>query len=188
MPGKSSSNDAASVLVMWLPSTKDVPAVENQAVSTYLQAGSFKSVNYALESRFAVPAVPGARGAIFGPAKGTLGLAVAVVPEGRFLVVDFAQQNGATNAQHSVVSLSQAQQARLRQVGSSFSLGVTTHPLEASLIFAGVAVSLAALVILVPLSIGLARRRRRLAQDALARRTVQGRGRKIARHHAARSQ
>ena len=188
-PEASSTANAASVLVSWLPSASDAAGVEKQAVSSYLTSGSFKSDSYTMKGRFSIPAVAGAQAATFGPApsKGSQGLAVAVFPEGRFVVVDFAQQAGAAQAQATVISLSQAQAAHLRQIGSGFTLGVTTYPAAASLIFGGVAVALAALVVAVPVGVSRGRRRRRAARDLAARRAVQGRGRKIAKHHAARS-
>ncbi len=188
-PETSSAANAASVLVSWLPTTSDATAVEKQAVSSYLASGSFKSDSYTMKGRFSIPAVAGAQAATFGPApsKGSQGLAVAVFPAGRYVVVDFAQQSSAPKAQATVISLSQAQAAHLRQIGSGFSLGVTTYPAAASLIFGGVAVALAALVVLVPLGVSGGRRRRRAGRDLAARRAVQSRGRKIAKHHAARS-
>jgi hypothetical protein len=187
---QSSSSDVASVVLSWLPSTSDAATVQKQAVSAYLAAGSFKTDDsYSLESRFAVAGVPGAAGVIFGPAPSTghLGLAVAVLGEGRFVSVDFAQLSSPAPAQAAATSLAQAEYAHLRQVGPGFTLGVTHYPLEASLILIGVAVTLAALLVLVPLGVSRGRRHRRLAREAASRRAVQGRGRKIAKHHAARS-
>ncbi len=190
-PGtKSSSSDVASIVVSWLPSGSDAGAVQKQAISSYLQSGSFKADDsYSLKQRFAVAGVPGAGAAIFGPApsKAQLGLAVVVFPEGRYVAVDFAQLSSPAAAQAAATSLARAEYAHLRQLGSGFSLGVTHYPLEASLILAGVALVLAALVVLVPLGISRGRRRRRLAREAASRRALQGRGRKIARHQAARS-
>jgi hypothetical protein len=189
-PGtKSSSTEVASVVVSWLPSDSDAAAVQKQAASSYLQSGSFKTNSYSLKQRFSVAGIPGAAGGVFGPApsKGQLGLAVVVFPEGRYVAVDFAQLSSPAAAQGAATSLAQAEYAHLHQVGTGFTLGVTHYPLEASLVLVGVAVTLATLVVLVPFGIIRGRQRRRLAREAASRRAVQGRGRKIAKHQAARS-
>jgi hypothetical protein len=188
----SSSTDVASVLAIWLPTTSDAAAVEKQAVSADLAATSYQSADgYALERRFTIPAVPGAQAAVYGPQSSKSnqgeGVAVVVFPEGRYVVTDFVQMTSATKAQAEATSLTEAEETQLRQVGPGFTLSVTHLPLEASLIFAGLTVSLAALVVLVPLGVSRARVRQRLAREAASRRAVQGRGRKIARHQAARS-
>ena len=197
-PGTASSpTDAASVLAIWLPTTSDAAAVEKQAVSTDLAATSYQSADgYSLERRFTIAAVPGAQAAVYGPQsagsshkpKSTQGEGVAVVvfPEGRYVVTDFVQMTSATQAQAEATSLTEAEETHLHQIGSGFTLSVTHLPLEASLIFAGLTVSAAALVVLVPLGVSRARRRQRRAREAASRRAVQGRGRKIARHQAAR--
>lgn len=192
-PGTTSSSiNEASALVMWLPTTSDAAAVQKQAVATDLAASSYKSAGgYSLERRFDVGGVPGAQAAVYGPAssKSTQGQGVAVVvfPEGRYVVTDYVQMTSATQAQAEASSLTEAEDLHLRQAGPGFTLSVTHWPLEASLVFAGVTVALAALVVLVPLGVIRARRRRQSARQAAARRAVQGRGRKIARHQAARS-
>jgi hypothetical protein len=184
----SSSSNLASVLVAWLPTRADAAAVEKQAVSIDLAAATFKkSFNYLPKHQFAVAGVPGAQAALFGPSKGNQGVAVAVVPDGRFVAVSFVDLTSAAKAQTEVSSLAQAEEAHLQKVGQGFTLSVTHWPLEASLIVAGITVSLAALMVLVPLGIIRARRRRRVAREAAGRRAVQGRGHKIAKHQAARS-
>jgi hypothetical protein len=172
-----------------LPSGSDATTVQRQAVTTYLAAGSFKPNSYSLLSRVSVPKVPGAQAATFGPApaKGANPrLTVVVFRQGRMVVVDYAQQSSTAKAEAAAISLAQVENAHLKQVGSGFSLKVTAYPLVASLIYAGVAVALAALVILVPIGVNRGRRRRRVAREAAARRALQGRGRKIAKHQAAR--
>ncbi len=189
-PGKTSSpTDAASVQVAWLPNPSVAAAVEKQAVSADLAAGTFKADGYSLERRFVVAGVPGAQGAVFGPgsSKGKQGVAVAVFPEGRYAVIDLVGLASATQAQTEVTSLAEAENAHLHQVGPDFTLSVTHWPLEASLVVASGTVALAALVVLVPLGVIRTRRRQRLAREAAKKRAVQGRGRKIARHQAARS-
>jgi Flp pilus assembly protein TadB len=177
--------------------------VEKQAVSTDLAATSYQSADgYSLERRFTIAAVPGAQAAVYGPQASKSnqsggsshtsksdqgeGVAVVVFPEGRYVVTDFVQMTSATKAQAEATSLTKAEETHLHQIGSGFTLSVTHLPLEASLIFAGVTVGVAALVVLVPLGVSRARRRQRLAREAASRRAVQGRGRKIARHQAAR--
>jgi hypothetical protein len=186
--GSASSSDVASVVVSLLPSKSDATSVEAQAPTTYLGATSFKSNSYALVGPLAVPAVTGAQGATFRPtsAKGTPRLVVVVFQMGRYVVVDFVQRTGATAAQASATSLAQAEAQHLRQVGSGFSLVVTTWPTDASLIYGGVAVAIALITVVVPVGVSRGRRRRRLAREAVARRAVQGRGRKIAKHQAVR--
>jgi hypothetical protein len=189
-PGQASSpTDAASVQVAWLPSRSEAAAVEKQAVTTDLGPGTFKADSYTLERRFMVAGVPGAEGALFGPtpSKGKQGVAVVVFPEGRYAVIDLVALASAPQARTEVTSLAEAENAHLQQVGPDFTLSVTHWPLEASLIFAVVTVALAALVVLVPVGVIRARRRQRSAREAAKKRAVQGRGRKIARHQAARS-
>jgi hypothetical protein len=183
-----STSDIAQLLVAWLPSTADAAAVAKQATTTYLAPTSFKTDSYTLLGRLTVPGVPAAAGASFGPApsKGTERLSVATFQDGRFVVVDYVQQSGADKASAAAVALAQAESARLKTVGSGFTLRVTSWPLVASLIYAGVAVAIAVLVIVVPLGLARSRRHQRLARQAMARRAVQGRGHKIAKHQAAR--
>lgn len=187
--GSTASSDISSLLVSWLPTGSDAAAVQRQAVSSYLSTGSFKSNGYTLQHRLALPGLVGAAAATFGPpsGKGTERLSVAAVPEGRFEVVAFAQQTGAVKSEATLTSLAKSEAAHLRAAGSGFTLGVTTWPVAASLIFWGVAAALAGLIVLVPMGVGRARRRRRLAREASAKRAVQGRGRKVAKHQAARS-
>ena len=99
-PGTTSTTDVASLVVSMLPTTADAVAVQGQAAKTYLAASSFKANNYRLLGSLAVPSVAGAQAATYGPvsAKGTQGLAVVVFREGRFAVVAFVQQTGATRA------------------------------------------------------------------------------------------
>jgi hypothetical protein len=184
----SSSSNLASVLVAWLPNQADAAAVAKQAVAIDLAPATFKkSFNYVPKHQFAVAGVPGVQAALFGPSKGNQGVAVAVVPDGRFVAVSFVDLTGAAQAQTEATSLAQAEDVHLQQVGQGFTLGVTHWPLEASLIVVGVTVSVAALLVLVPLGLIRARRRRRAARAAVSRRAVQGRGHKIAKHQAARS-
>lgn len=184
-----STNDTAQLLVSWLPSAADATAVVKQATTTYLSPTSFKTDSYTLLSRLTVPAVPGAAGATFGPApsKGTERLSVAAFQDGRFVVVGYVQQSGAAKSGSSAVALAQAESARLKAVGTGFTLRVTSWPVVASLIYAGVAVAIAALVIVVPFGLARSRRHRQLARQAMARRAVRGHGHKIAKHQAARS-
>ncbi len=186
----SSSTNSASVVVWWLPTASDAVAVLKQAVTAELAAGSFKALdNYSLERRFAIAGVPGAQAALFGPgsAKGNGGVAAAVVPEGRYVVFDFAQMTTTLQAQTAVTALAEAEDLHLRQVGPGFTLSETHWPLEASLICAGVTVALAALLVLVPLGASRGRRRQQLAREASNRRAVKGRGHKIASRQAARA-
>jgi hypothetical protein len=186
----SPSTNVASVLVSWLPTTSDAAAVQKEAVSSELSAGSMKAAdNYALERRFNVAAVPGAQAAVFGPSasKGSQGLAVVVFREGRYVVTDFVQMTTAAKAQAEAISLTEGEDSHLQLVRQDFTLSATHWPLGASVILAGVTVALAALLVLVPIGVSRGRRRQVLAREAASRRAVQGRGRKIARHQAARS-
>jgi hypothetical protein len=185
--GSATSTDVASLLASWLPDAAAAATVQGQAGTTYLATASFKTDSYSLLSHFSVPQVAGAQGATFGPAKGaTPRLAVVVFRQGRIVVVDYAQQATAAKAVAAATSLAQVESTHLKQVGSGFTLKVTIWPLTASLIYAGVAVALAALVVVVPIGVSRGRRHRRLAREAAARRALQGRGRKIAKHQAAR--
>jgi len=187
-PGTTSTNDVASLLVSMLPTKADAVAVQAQATKAYLAGSSFKSNNYRLLGPLAVPSVAGAQAATFGPtsAKGAQRLAVVVFQEGRYAVVAFVQQTSLTRVDASAVALAQLEAAHLQKIGSGFSLTVTTRPLVASLILVGVAVAVALLVLLVPVGVRRNRLRRRQARDAAVRRALQGRGRKIAKHQAAR--
>jgi hypothetical protein len=182
------SSSIASVLVSMLPSRSSAAAVAAQATTAYLGAASFKSNNYVLAGRLAVPEVTGAQGATYRPtsAKATTRLAVAVFQVDRYVVVEFAQRSNAAAADSTVTGLAQAEAQHLRQVGSGFSLVVTTWPTAASLIYGGVTLAIAVLTLIVPVGVTRGRRRRRLAREAMARRALQGRGRKIAKHQAAR--
>jgi hypothetical protein len=177
-------------VVSWLPSASDAAAVQKQAVSTELAAGSFKGLdNYSLERRFAIAGLPGGQAALFGPAssKASGGVAAAVVPEGRYVVFDFVQMTTIAKAQVALTALANAEDLQLRRVGQGFSLSETHWPLEASLVFVAGTVALAALVVLVPLGVRRGRQRQRSAREAASRRAVKGRGHKIAGRQAARS-
>ncbi len=187
--GSAASTDVASLLASWLPNAADAATVQRQAAASYLAPGSFKTDSYTLLSHFSVPKVAGAEGVTFGPAaaKGaTPRLAVVVFRQGRTVVLDYAQRNSPAQAVATATALAQVENTHLQQVGSTFTLKVTHYPLVASLIYAGVAVALVALVVLVPIGVSRGRRHRRLAREAAARRALQGRGHKIAKHQAAR--
>ncbi len=132
----SSSTNVASVLAIWLPTTSDAAAVQKQAVSTDLAATSYQTADgYSLERRFAIAAVPGAQAAVYGPqspgskqsskSNPGQGVAVVVFSEGRYVVTDFVQLTSAAQAQAEAISLTEAEQSHLRQVGSGFTLSVT---------------------------------------------------------------
>jgi len=183
-----SSTSGASVLASLLPSDSDAVTVQAEAAKAYLAAGSFKSDGYGLAGTFAVPSVKGEAAALYrSTSTKTVGhLATVVFRFDRVVIVEFVPETSAATAQATATSLAEAEYAYLRQLGSGFSLTATTRPLEASLIYAAVAVAIIAAMFSVPPVVTRGRRRRRLAGEEAARREVLGRGRKIAKHHAAR--
>jgi hypothetical protein len=185
----SSSSAGASLLASLLPSGSDANAVQAEAAKSYLAAASFKSESFTSEARLSVPSVAGAEAATFAPTSSKVHEGLGVVEfrvDHIVVVVIVAQQSTPAAAGASAVSLANAEYEHLRQLGSGFSLTVTTWPLVASLIYGGVTLAIVAGLLLAPATVGRGRRRRVLAREEAARRELRGRGRKIAKHQAAR--
>jgi hypothetical protein len=182
-----STTNGASLLVSMLPSQSDAAVVLKQARQGYLDAGSFKTEKYAFAGPFAVPAVQGASGSLYVVSSKTDDrLAVVAFPEGRFVVVLFVQQTGAAKAEADATSLAEAQLGHLQQVGQDFSLRVTTYPTVTTIVYWVVTGLIVVAILAVPPGIRRRRRHRLRAREEAARREFRGRGKKIARHHAAR--
>jgi hypothetical protein len=183
-----SSTEGASALVSLLPSGSDAAAVQAEAIKAYLGASSFKSNNLSFEGSFSVPTPSDAGTAAFTStsSKSEQKVAVVVFREDRVVFVEFVQETTVAKAEAAATSLAGAEYEHLRQLGSGFSLVVTSWPLEASLIYGAVAVAIVVAMLSVAPAVSMTRRRRRLAQEEAARREFRGRGRKIARHQAAR--
>ena len=183
-----SSSDGASLLVSLFPSEADAVAAEAQAMKTYLTSGGFKSNGYVLAGRFSVPSLPGSGAAAFKStaAKSDSHLAAVTFRLDRVVVIESVQESSAAPAQAVATSLAQTESAHLRQLGSGFSLKFTTRPLAASLIYGAVAIGIGIVIVSTPPLVSRNRRRRLRAQEAAAQRELRSRGRKIARHQAAR--
>jgi hypothetical protein len=184
--GAKSAGDIASLLAMMLPSRADAATVRSQAASYYVSPDSLSSDDYKYLTSFTVPSLTGAQAALFKPATGTQLLAVSVFQDGRYVAVTYGDTGSAAQAEATASSLARSEAAHLKTLGQGLSLRVTRWPLVASLVWWAVAVALAAALVVGPGLVGRARRRRRLAREAAARRSLAVRGSKIVKRQRAR--
>lgn len=178
----------AEILVVLLPSTADAKAVLKEAQKQYLGAKSLSSEGYALADRFVVAGVPGAKGATYKDTSSTSASRTtsAVVRRGSVVASFFAEATH-TSTQRSVSALGREEYARLGTTEAGFSLATTYFPAEASALYGGVTVAVAACVLAVPVAVGRIRRRRARARAEAARRQRMARGQKVVRRQARRA-
>jgi hypothetical protein len=185
--GSTATADFVNALVYLLPSTADAIKAQSEAVQTYLASGSFKSNSYALGSRFA-PAVPDASAALYHPtsAKARQNLAAVVQRVDNVVVITLANQTvPAPSVQANAQTVAQAEYQHLRATTPGFSLVQTRWPTIATIVYAAVAAAVVACILIIPNLVRRVRRKRRLAQEASARRQVMTRGGKIAKRQSA---
>jgi hypothetical protein len=135
-----------------------------------------------------LPKVPGASGALYAPTSTKLkqNLAAVVQRTGKVVVVTLVNQTGpAANVQANAEAVAQADYQHLRAVEPGFSLVQTRWPPVATLVYSAVVVAVVSCILIVPSLVRRVRRKRRVAQEASARRQVMTRGGKIAKRQSA---
>jgi hypothetical protein len=184
-----SSDDSATFLVSYLPSASAAGQVQAQAAQRFLAADGFKAQKYAYSQAIQVPGVPGARAAAYiatGTAK-TPPVVATVFSTGRVQVFELVGQTGTPQSTGAVAAaLAHSEYVHLLRTLPGFSLGVTSIPTTATVVYWVVAGGIVCLAVGIPLGI---RRTRRIRDDRLrrsAQRQHQVRGSKIARRQAAR--
>jgi hypothetical protein len=186
--GATSSSDFASMLVYRLPSASDATTAASQAITAYLGSQTYTSNGFALRSRFAIPKVPGASAAWYGPTSPRAKQDLATVTErvDKVLVVAAINRSvSSATVQANADTWAQTEYAHLRSTAPGFSLVETRWPTVATLVYAGIAGAVALCVLTVPNLVRRTRHRRRAAQEATARREVMARGGKIAKRQSA---
>jgi hypothetical protein len=186
--GATSSSDFASMLVYRLPSTSDAATAATQAIQAYLGPQTYTSNAFALRARFAIPTVPDASAAWYAPTSAKVKQSLATFTERVDNVVVVAVINRSVSSatvQADANTWAQTESAHLRSTVPGFSLVQTRWPTVATLVYAGIAGAVALCVLTVPGLVRRTRHRRRVAQEAAARRQVMTRGGKIAKRQSA---
>ncbi len=183
----------AGLLVQLLPSRADAARVLAGVRRQYSTRRAVGGDTYARTETFAVPGVPGARGAVYEiSSSSTAGSGTADVVTfqvGTAAVLELLQTTGSTIGPSQAVALAQQERARLAKREPGLSLVVTHRPLGATVGLFGGAVVVAAGVAVVPEGVGRWRRRRRQRREehahrqALAEQRAVGR-RAVKRHRA----
>ena len=183
----SPSNDAVSLIVSVLPSSKDASRVQSQAKGTYLGKQSLKSASYDYVGPVAVPRVAGASAALFSTTGANPPLVVVAFQKGRAQATAFVGVAGpVTSAESTARSVALSEYNHLGKVLPGFTLTKTTWPVVASIVYWLVAAAVAAVVVLLPRTRRRVIERRRSAAELARTRAVGARGSKIARRQAAR--
>jgi hypothetical protein len=186
--GATASSDFASMLVYRLPSTSDATTAASQAIQAYLSPQTYTPNAFALRARFAIPRVPGASAAWYVPtsAKAKQNLATFTEHVDKVLVVAVINRSvSSATVQADADTWAQTEYAHLRSTAPEFSLVQTRWPTVATLVYAGITGSVVLCVLTVPSLVRRTGHRRRMAQEAAARRQVMIRGGKIAKRQSA---
>lgn len=191
-PAKAATTTNAGLLLQLVPTTTLADKVLGTVRAQYAKSRSVSGDQYTLTSHFTVPGVPGAAGVVFHVTSGSAAASgtayVVTFRVGQVVTLVLIQTTGTLpGGSRTAASLAHAEAARLDQVGTGFSLRVTSRPLGWSLALAGGAVAVAAAVIVLPEWLaGLPDRRRRRHEHRVRQRLEEerrARGRRAVRRH-----
>ena len=172
-------SSGAGVIAFLLPSPAGAATALKQISGQQLAAGSYSSDQLKRVSTFTVAAVPGSAGSLYHPAAktgGAPGLAVAAFRYGRVVAVTEVANSDTATVQADVEELARVEAARLRAVGTGFTLEETVNPTLPTALWGAGAGVLALLVALVPLERHRrAVKRQRALEAEMANKVVVGR-------------
>lgn len=173
-----SQTSGAGVVAFLLPSDAVAGTALSQLETQQLAAGSYSSESLTRTSTYAVPGVPGSKGAVFQPsakaAATTPSVVITLFRYGNVVALSEVANPG-SSAQSDADIVAQGEYANLRHLGAGFSLSVTRYPVVATTLWGVGAVMVAALAALLPIGRRrLADRRRRAYEEEMAHRVVVG--------------
>lgn len=181
-PNKTSG---AGVIAFLLPDQKSAAAALAQIRTQQLAAGSYTSDQLKRVSTFTVAGVAGSAGSLYQPTAkkgGPPGLAVAAFRYGRVVAVTEVANSDDATVKPDTVELAGTEAAKLRSLGTGFTLEETVNPTLPTIVWGAAVVVLALLVALVPLERHRRALRRQQAYEAeMANKVVVGR-QVIAKH------
>jgi hypothetical protein len=183
--GSKSSGDAATLLVEFLPTSSQAIVVRTQALAEYTNQKTLKAADTTVTARFTLPQVAGARGISYLTVKssttGATSSSSIVFQFDRAVAVVYLQTSSNGLGRADAEELATSEYALLERREPGFSIMATDRPVEATLIYALVTITLVALILTIP---GLVRRRkirRQKRQDERARYEYRARGAKSLR-------
>jgi hypothetical protein len=183
-----SAQDAAALLVSFLPSEEQAVRANRTATSLYGSTTAL-GTSYTRASQFTVPDVPGSSGTTFAAVTPTSGQANTVYTItfqfGRAAVVEFVDVAQTALSQSDAESLAKAQYSLLRQTEPGFSIARSTWPWLASLLCGVITVVVAAAVFVVPEWVGRTRDRRVAQAEFRSKSQYRSRGSRAVRRHRA---
>lgn len=192
----SSGPPEVGIVLQWLPDDATARSVFSAVVPELKTAPSLTQETATASQRFSVPGVSGSQGIswILGDsttsAHTPVGASYTIVYRvGRAVISELMVTTSPTRDTAAIAADARAGARLLAQHGSGFSIVRTTYPLIASVVFAGVAVAVAAGLVVLPepLAARLERRRERRHERELrkAREQYLARGRRTVRRQRA---
>lgn len=188
--GAATKKSASALVVLALPSVGEAKTAQAEAEKSYLGQSSLTADGYGYGGKLK-PAVSGATGAYY--LAGTSPTVTASTSRtdaelfrvGKVVAVATVQDTGA-KADDAVAALVRAEHGHLERttVGS---LGETSYPLVATVVYAAVAAAVLVALQLSPWAVTVVRRRREAAWEAAVRRERASRGSKVVKRRAGRS-
>jgi len=183
--GSTSSGDAATQLVEFLPTSAQARLVRAEAEAEYSDKSSLQAAHITVTARFSVPTVPGAFGVRVATAKSsttsaTTGTAI-VFQQGRVVAVEYLQSSTGGLSRADATTVAEAEHALLERSEPGFSMTRTTRPLALSLLCGLATLVVAGLILFLPGLLRRRRARRQARQREQARYEYRARGGKAMR-------